>query len=483
MLRFLTHKLRSQSLNEEQQFQNKAHDDHDSGTESDDESGDPNDFSGDQNDMEHEEEWDENRQGLFHSLGSMNSISGGGVPGGRDSVSSEMFESGYNIDSALPSDSDHAYDHHSSEEELEVINNTSYDEVDDDVILGPEEAGSLLGDEDEPSDGLILRNSSENKRKWSQVASNRLSVESTSSSDDEVQGLLRPLSTPVEFCTSPPVDAHKPSRSQSPPPKLFLFSSTAVPGGGGANGVVGVEIQEIGSAGGGRTVCSASSPVSSLSSSSGPGALMNGSGNGVFRGLRRNDHHNNPYPIMSSSVSSTTPSYNSETHPHSFIINNVIPNNSGSINNSTCGGPVVLHSELLPSSTTNHHHHPNTTSTIIINNSLSPTTSTAGAHNNVVSSSTAAATLTAAANNLTSSSNSSSSTVSSSSSYGNGRSARSSSGREITRRRHRHHHNPRHIQRPWLDFEKMQQVQGTGSRYEAKRLLREIRQLTSLPIS
>lgn len=66
--------------------------------------------------MEHDEDWDENRQGLFHSLGSMNSISGG-VPGGRDSVSSQMFESnGYNIDSALPSDSDHTYDHHSSEE-------------------------------------------------------------------------------------------------------------------------------------------------------------------------------------------------------------------------------------------------------------------------------------------------------------------------------------------------------------------------------
>lgn len=421
-------------------------------------------------DMEHEEEWDENRQGLFHSLGSMNSISGGGVPGGRDSVSSQMFESGYNIDSALPSDSDHAYDHHSSEEELEVINNTSYDEVDDDVILGPEEAGSLLGDEDEPSDGLVLRNSSENKRKWSQVAANRLSVESTSSSDEEVQGLLRPLSTPVEFCTSPPVDAHKPSRSQSPPPKLFLFSSSA---GGGVTLTNG-EIQEIGTTVGGP-VSSASSPVvvSSLSSSSGPGALtMNGSTHGVFRGLRRsNDHHhiqqNNTYPIMSSSVSSTTPSYNNEAqnhhhnqqhHPHSFLINNkYIPNS-----NNCGGGPVVLHSELLPSSTTNnhhqhHHHSPN--STLIINNSsLSPTT------NNIVSSSTSATNNSASSSPILNNSSSSlsnnvtSSTLTASAATSGGRSQRSSSGREISRRRHRHHHNPRHIQRPWLDFEKMQQV-------------------------
>ncbi|KAG8226427.1 hypothetical protein J437_LFUL007006, partial [Ladona fulva] len=43
MLKFLTHKLRTQSLNEEQPYQYKAEDDHDSGTESDDEHGDPED--------------------------------------------------------------------------------------------------------------------------------------------------------------------------------------------------------------------------------------------------------------------------------------------------------------------------------------------------------------------------------------------------------------------------------------------------------
>jgi hypothetical protein len=50
MLKFLTHKLKTQSLNEEdQQFENKAQEDHDSGTESDDESGEPNGFPGDNN--------------------------------------------------------------------------------------------------------------------------------------------------------------------------------------------------------------------------------------------------------------------------------------------------------------------------------------------------------------------------------------------------------------------------------------------------
>lgn len=166
--------------------------------------------------MEHEEEsgWGGNMlyqlpgRGSIHcneevgpGAGEMMMMMGGGGGGGRDSASSQ-FESGYNIDSALPSDSDHAYDHHSSEEELEVINSTSYDEVDDEVNL-PEGDDLLNGDTDESSLPGGGRGSSENcKRKWSQMASNRLSVESTSSSDDEVQGLLRPLSTPVEFRVS-----------------------------------------------------------------------------------------------------------------------------------------------------------------------------------------------------------------------------------------------------------------------------------------
>jgi len=54
MLRFLTNKLKSHSLTEDQggAFDKKAQDDHDSGTESDDESGEP---SGSES-MDHEEE-------------------------------------------------------------------------------------------------------------------------------------------------------------------------------------------------------------------------------------------------------------------------------------------------------------------------------------------------------------------------------------------------------------------------------------------
>lgn len=260
----------------------------------------------------------------------------GGLGGGRDSASSQ-FESCY-IDSALPSDSDHAYDHHSSEEELEDINN-SYQEVDD------LQSESLLGDDEVRGPG------SENKRKWSQVASNRLSVESTSSSDEEVQGLLRPLSTPVEFCTSPPVDAHKPSRSQSPPPKLFLFSSP------GCENAVG-----------GRVV------------SSGPVAIHTG---GVFRGLRRcdqnvGDHHRH--------------SHGSPLQSHQLGTYNLSNGTESSL------GAERSESRSHPSD-------------------QSVTTATGG---------------------------------------GNGRASRN--GRDSNSRKRHRHHNPRHIQRPWLDFEKMQQV-------------------------
>lgn len=87
-------------------------------------------------------------------------------------------------DSTLPSDSDQHLDHHSSEEELEVINGRH-----------PE------------------------KRKWHQA--NRLS---SRSSDDEVRDLMC-NSAPVEFRSSPPANVPKPSRSLSPPPKLFHHSA------------------------------------------------------------------------------------------------------------------------------------------------------------------------------------------------------------------------------------------------------------------
>lgn len=87
------------------------------------------------------------------------------------------------LDSALPSDSDHNFDHHSSEEELEVINSGSQPE----------------------------------KRKW---------VGGTADDYDDELGLL--VCCPVQFRTSPPAHAHKPGKclrqANIPPHELCSVS-------------------------------------------------------------------------------------------------------------------------------------------------------------------------------------------------------------------------------------------------------------------
>lgn len=87
------------------------------------------------------------------------------------------------LDSALPSDSDHNFDHHSSEEELEVINSGSHPE----------------------------------KRKW---------VGGTADDYDDELGLL--VCCPVQFRTSPPAHAHKPGKclrqANIPPHELCSVS-------------------------------------------------------------------------------------------------------------------------------------------------------------------------------------------------------------------------------------------------------------------
>ncbi|XP_047120559.1 uncharacterized protein LOC124803420 [Schistocerca piceifrons] len=295
MLKFLTHKLRTHSLNEDQPHQDKADDDHDSGTESDDENGEADDpesnseqpcispvlgqlvplrsasverSQGAETVAEH---------GRKLSMESEAERSSGSAvspfPSLAPSVASTSASAGpsagvaaltacspYFLDSALPSDSDHNYDHdhdhHSSEEELEVINSCPAAVAPASTLLVTVRSGSVTVPE---------------KRKWSQydqegiynsiqvwptflgcspgqrVTTWLLQVThqaaphvllatdcssgggggSSSSSDDEVQGLLAAMSTPVRFRTWPPLDAHKPGRSLSPPPKLFHYAASA----------------------------------------------------------------------------------------------------------------------------------------------------------------------------------------------------------------------------------------------------------------
>ncbi|XP_015923499.1 uncharacterized protein [Parasteatoda tepidariorum] len=192
MLRYLTHKLKTQSLNEES-FPSKNDDDHDSGTESDDEGADAEELEKYMDDSLHCDGSSAPSDRASSTLDTITDTTEGrcSAIGGQPSPNL--------LDSALPSDSDHNFDHHSSEEELEVIN-----------------CSTSGGPSKYPE-----------KRKWSQ-ANNRLSLGSGSGSDEEVRDLMC-VSAPVEFRSSPPANVPKPSRSLSPPPKLFHASTTIPP--------------------------------------------------------------------------------------------------------------------------------------------------------------------------------------------------------------------------------------------------------------
>lgn len=153
MLKYLTHKLRTQSINEDN-VQEKI-DGHDSGTESD-------------GDLNHRDDMQEDME--------LSSSSRHDTLSPTDTVGSSESPAFLGPPHLL-------YDQHSSEEELEVINGVSVEsEVD-----SPKRSNSTL----------IIEN---RKRSLAQ------------SSDDEVRNLLEHGQAPVNFRTSPPLEALKPNR-------------------------------------------------------------------------------------------------------------------------------------------------------------------------------------------------------------------------------------------------------------------------------
>uniref|UniRef100_A0A8D9AIU4 Uncharacterized protein n=1 Tax=Cacopsylla melanoneura TaxID=428564 RepID=A0A8D9AIU4_9HEMI len=182
MLKYLTQKLQNSAITEEVQHKKvQIDEDQDSGTESDE-------------NIEDED------------MDSPSPILIGEVT----STSSPYFSD------TLVDDSDILYDPHSSEEELEVINN---------ITLLRRLPNDL------PTSTTQTQCS---KRKWSQVSSGddleddldeARTSRSSLSSDEEVTGLFSISSTgsvPLQFCTSPPVNVLKPGGqrlSASPPMK------------------------------------------------------------------------------------------------------------------------------------------------------------------------------------------------------------------------------------------------------------------------
>ncbi|XP_014209871.1 protein KOKOPELLI isoform X2 [Copidosoma floridanum] len=246
MLKFLTHKLRSHSLNEDP----KADDDRDSGTESDDEFQNGGNIADEVSTaMDSLEEVEEATSAAAMAvenardsavpsdvdLGASPSSSSFGLP----VVQAASSSSGCSSTETPPIEQSYEFllqlaqtDQHSSEEELEVINGPKLVETAAQVPPQPRKLFSAAPE----------------KRKWSEANSqqpgdgdnsvaaaysapvSRVGRETGSGSSDE-EGLGfssrsgSAISQPVQFRSSPPSDAHKPVRSLSPPPKLFHASA------------------------------------------------------------------------------------------------------------------------------------------------------------------------------------------------------------------------------------------------------------------
>ncbi|XP_004926964.2 uncharacterized protein LOC101743642 isoform X1 [Bombyx mori] len=176
MLKFLTHKLRTHSLNEENVSEKVE--EHDSGTESDDEADRAD--SGDLN-TDVIMKWND---------------------GADISMTGEACACGPTPARLLPEpEPDHLYDHHSSEEELEVINGVPSSAP---ACPGATAESRRRGASSPPP-------TAPEKRKWSAhpyIDSDELTARAPSSDDDDTK-----VETPVRFRTSPPLEALKPRRA------------------------------------------------------------------------------------------------------------------------------------------------------------------------------------------------------------------------------------------------------------------------------
>ncbi|XP_055917014.1 uncharacterized protein LOC129949521 isoform X1 [Eupeodes corollae] len=194
MIKYITHKLRTQSINDNLNNScsfTKKSDVHDSGTESD-------------GDIDAER---------VHSEPEM-----------ETSMSSRLdatspTDTACSLDSpAMMCQSHLLYDQHSSEEELEVINGPSSlaaAEAAASILVVRGTASSLISERGSSSlepDELFGEAASTSKRSSSTMIENR-KRSLAHSSDDELKNMLEPISTPVNFRTSPPLEALKPNRS------------------------------------------------------------------------------------------------------------------------------------------------------------------------------------------------------------------------------------------------------------------------------
>ncbi|KAJ0175886.1 hypothetical protein K1T71_009045 [Dendrolimus kikuchii] len=172
MLKFLTHKLRTHSLNEENVSEKVE--ERDSGTESDDEADrDNGDLCAD----------------VIMKWNDVTDIS----------MAGEACACAPTPPRLLPDpEPDHLYDHHSSEEELEVINGV------------PVEGACAAVAESRRRGASSPPPAAPEKRKWAHpyLDADDIAARAPSSDDDDTK-----VETPVRFRTSPPLEALKPRRA------------------------------------------------------------------------------------------------------------------------------------------------------------------------------------------------------------------------------------------------------------------------------
>lgn len=237
-LKYVTRKLEDQSLEEEHMSQDSQEVEvEDSGTESDDET------ETEQQDGEGEGEVCNLDSGISLNLRSSSQAARQGSSRQLPSLAQEPPQQ-------FPSQQLDPDDNHSSEEELEDIIGTK--KV---YTCSPPGVGAS-------SSIKTCSSTNPEKRKWSEVNSSSSGDEMTagrastcvfrtgsgSSGDEEVSGLMEGADggsyTPVQFCTSPPLDVYKPRKSQSPPPKLFHMSMNGSSGISRQNSLDSVRTRE-----------------------------------------------------------------------------------------------------------------------------------------------------------------------------------------------------------------------------------------------
>jgi len=196
MLKFLTHKLRTQSINENL---DKDNENRDSGTESDDEI-----------------DSSDRRQQNSHTVMEHQRLS---------SVS--PADTGCSMESPAP---DHQ-DAHSSEEELEVINSSVVQTRPTRSVPPEKRKWSQIVS---GSTGTNAGGNEENVSRYGNLSPSTLGFANVvtvleHSSDEEMtpSSLQIGMTTPVQFRTSPPLEAVKPGRRiSSPPPKLVHYEAS-----------------------------------------------------------------------------------------------------------------------------------------------------------------------------------------------------------------------------------------------------------------